>query len=138
MAVRPPLAEVWHSSWDRLAAVPLAWWAGWGAGVAIGGSDFHGRGEGKLPGRPTTWVEAEDEDVLGGMAAGRVAITAEPNGPVLLRRGDELLALDADGTELWGPEGLRAAIAGDLATLPAGEGPWWLTAADGRTVALTA
>ncbi len=67
MSRRPQLAEVWHSSWDRGALLPLAWWAGWGAGRAIGGSDFHRVGNDGLPGQPTTWVEAEDEDILGAL-----------------------------------------------------------------------
>ena len=134
---RPALAEVWHSSWDRLAPMPLAWWAGWGAGTPIGGSDFH-RFDGRLPGRPTTWVEAEDELVLQALEAGRVAISAEPTGPILLRHHGELLAIEAEGTQLHGPEGTRATIRGDLVSFSAAEGPWWLTTADGRTVALSA
>ncbi|MFV2063807.1 MAG: CehA/McbA family metallohydrolase, partial [Chloroflexota bacterium] len=64
MRRRPPLAEVWHSSWDRGALLPIAWWAGWGEGHAIGGSDFHRFGDAALPGQPTTWLETEDEDVV--------------------------------------------------------------------------
>jgi hypothetical protein len=135
---RPPLAEVWHSSWDRGAPLPLAWWAGWGSGFAIGGSDFHQVGKDGLPGQPTTWVEAEDEDVLGALAAGRIAISAEPFGPLLIRHDGELLALEADGTVLHAPDGTQRPVSGDRQSFPVDPGPWWLTGADGRCVALSA
>lgn len=136
MTGRPPLAEVWHSSWDRTAPLPLAWWLGWGAGDPIGGSDYHGREADSLPGQPTTWVEAEDDDVIGALAAGRTAVSATRDGPVLLRLGDDLLALDAEGTVLHDPEGSRP-VTGRDARLPAADGPYWLTGPDGRVMALT-
>lgn len=134
---RPPLAEVWHSSWDRGAPLPLAWWLGWGAGHPIGGSDFHRPGTDGLPGRPTTWVEAEDDDVLGALAAGRTAISAGRDGPVLLRHDGDLVALDAGGSVLNAPDGRRWPIRGDAVRSPAGDGPYWLTDARGLVVALT-
>ena len=137
MSRRPPLAEVWHSSWDRAAPLPLAWWAGWGAGHAIGGSDFHRAGNDGLPGQPTTWLEVEDEDVLGALAAGRIAISAEPTGALLIRRDGTLLALEADGAELNGPDGSRRRVTKDRESFSAEDGPWWLTGADGRCLALS-
>lgn len=97
---RPPLAEVWHSTWDRRVDDPLDWWASWG-GVAVGGSDLHDPARDTL-GAPTTWVEVGGEpggagQVLDGLAAGRVALSCGPRGPVLVRREDALVALDADG-----------------------------------------
>lgn len=144
MSRRPPLAEVWHSSWDRGAPLQLAWWAGWGVGPsmggghAIGGSDFHRLGDDGLPGQPTTWLETEDEDVLGALAAGRTAISAEPSGPLLVRHDGELLALDAAGAVLHGADGSQRAIRSDRDSFSVAAGPWWLTAADGRCVALSA
>lgn len=135
---RPPLAEVWHSSWDRGAPLPLAWWAGWGAGHPIGGSDFHRMGDDGLPGQPTTWLEAEDEDVLSALAAGRVAISAEPSGPVLIRHEGELLAIDASDAVLHGADGSRRLVVGQRATFSVDAGPWWLTGDDGRCLALCA
>jgi hypothetical protein len=134
---RPPLAEVWHSSWDRGAPLPFAWWLGWGSGHPIGGSDFHRLGDDGLPGQPTTWLETEDEDVLGALTAGRVAISAEPSGPLLIRHDGELLAIDAQGAVLNGADGSRRPVTSDRAPHPAETGPWWLTGEDGRCLALS-
>ena len=134
---RPPLAEVWHSSWDRAAPVPIAWWLGWGAGHPIGGSDFHRWNDDGLPGQPTTWVEAEDNDVLGALAAGRTAISAGRDGPLLVRHDGGLLALDAEGATLHQPDGALRPITDRRTSLPAGDGPYWLTDVAGMVVALT-
>lgn len=138
MSRRPPLAEVWHSSWDRTALLPLAWWAGWGSGHAIGGSDFHGHAGDAPPGQPTTWLETEDEDVLGALAAGRVAISAEPTGPLLLRHDGELVALGAVGSELRGADGSVRRVTRQAEAFALEAGPWWLTDAAGRCLALSA
>jgi len=132
---RAPLAEVWHSSWlDRRWGGPLAWWRAWDQDVVpIGGSDWHRHPDGQ-PGWPTTWVACEGDDVLGGLSAGRVAISAERDGPLLLRLGDELVALDADGALLTGPDGRRRVVHGDRASFPAEAGPHWLE--DGQTAVL--
>ena len=124
---RAPLAEVWHSSWlDRRWGGPLAWWLAWDHDVVpIGGSDWH-RDPGPKPGSPTTWVACEGDDVLGGLRAGRVAISADRGGPLLLRLGDELVALGAEGALLTDPDGRRRVVHGDLATFPAAPGPHWL------------
>jgi hypothetical protein len=82
LPARPPLAEVWHSSWlTRQWSGPLAWWQAWGTHVTpVGGSDRHGPADGAGPGRPTTWVAVDEaarspdelvEAVLDGMRAGR-------------------------------------------------------------------
>ena len=116
------LVEMWHSTWDLVHATPLDEWPSFGT-IPIGGSDFHRHEGGVLPGRPTTWVECEDasiDGVLDGLRHGRTAISAEPVGPVLLRRDGELVPVDADGCEL--------VDIGDLAHLTAA----------GRVVALTA
>ena len=126
------VAEVWHSSWHALPVLrhwggPLAWWLSWGKDtVPIGGSDFHREGSDALPGSPTTWVLCEGDDVLGGVAAGRTAVGVDPQGPVLLRVGDELMALGADGALLSGFEEGRRRIVGDRVVMPAAPGPWWL------------
>ena len=79
--------------------------------IPIGGSDFHRHGDHAVLGSPTTWVEAEDrtvDAVLAAMSEGRVAISARPTSPVLVRHDGELVAVDADGTELVpGPSGTR-------------------------------
>lgn len=135
MSARPPLAEVWHSSWDRGAPLPMAWWAGWGAGHAIGGSDFHRHGDDGLPGQPTTWLEAEDDDIVGALADGRIAISAGPSGPLLIRHDGELVAIDAAGSMLHGVDGSQRPVPRDRMSFPLDAGPWWLTTADGRCVA---
>jgi hypothetical protein len=122
---RPRVAEVWSSGWwDRRWGAPLAWADAWRDDVvAIGGSDFHRHGSDDLPGAPTTWVLAEDPAaVLDGVRAGRTAVSAGPDAPLLLRLGDELLALDADGLVLVRPDGTRLLVRGERTLLRATEG----------------
>jgi hypothetical protein len=136
-----PLVEAWHWTWDGEDPTPLDWWRARG-GVPVGGSDYHRPGEGILPGTPTTWVEAEGDSpagILDALAAGRVVITAGPAGPLLLRHGGELLALDAAGTVLHATGQAPRRIGDDRAVLPlpAGPGPYRLTTPAGRTLALS-
>jgi hypothetical protein len=136
------VAEVWHSSWHALPLLhtwggPLAWWLAWDrATTPIGGSDFHRHGEDAQPGAPTTWVLTEGDDVLGGVAAGRTAVSAGPSGPALLRLGDELVALGADGLLLSGFDAGRRVVVGDRVAFPSGAGPWWLEDDQMRVLAL--
>ncbi|HEU4396676.1 MAG TPA: CehA/McbA family metallohydrolase [Actinomycetota bacterium] len=131
-----PLVEVWHWTWDGYDPAPLAWWLHRG-GVPVGGSDFHRPGQGIAPGGPTTWVEAEDHDVLGALAAGRVALAADPAGPVVLRHGGELLVAGGDGAILVAPDAAPHAVRGDLQAVAAASGPYRLLDPSGRTLALT-
>ncbi len=139
------VAEVWHSSWHARPVLhnwggPLAWWLAWDpATTPIGGSDFHRHGDDAPPGRPTTWVLTDGDDVLGGVAAGRTAVSADPSGPVLLRQGDELRAFGAEGLQLTGFDAGRRLVPGDRATYaaaPAHPGPWWLEDEQMRVLAL--
>ncbi len=136
---RAPLAEVWHSSCsDMRWGGPLAWWLAWDQDVVpIGGSDFH-RDPGARPGSPTTWVAYEGDDVLGGLRARRVAISAERDGPLLLRLDDELVALGADGALLTGPDGRRRVVHGDRTAFPAEPGPHWLEDHEAAVLAISA
>ncbi|MFI6516955.1 CehA/McbA family metallohydrolase [Spirillospora sp. NPDC050679] len=138
---RPRFVEVWHSSWwDRTWGAPLSWAELWRPDVVpLGGSDFHDPAQHKTLGEPTTWVLAEDSGpgaVLAAMAAGRVAVSAGREAPVLLRVDDELLALDADGTVLVRPDGRRHAVRGDRARLPAAPGAHHLESARNEVIAL--
>jgi hypothetical protein len=142
MRDRPPLVEVWHWSWlDQRWTAPLAWWQAWDAtAIPVGGSDWHRPGSDAPLGSPATWAECESsepEAVLDGIRAGRVAISAGRGGPVLLRHGGELAAVDADGTILVGPDGPRARVTGQLATFQGMTGYHRLTDATGATLALT-
>jgi hypothetical protein len=142
MRRRPPLAEVWHWSWlDLTWTTPLAWWQAWDpAAIPVGGSDWHRQGSDAPPGTPTTWVESTDDGagaVLDGLRAGRVAITAERDGPVLLRHDGELVAVDADGLVLAGPDGEFRRVRGDSARLPGRPGYHRLITPTGKTLALT-
>jgi hypothetical protein len=142
MRRRPPLLEVWHWSWlDLRWNLPLSWWLAWDpAAIPVGGSDWHQEGSDAPPGRPTTWVECEGDQVAGvldGLRAGRVAISAERAGPVLLRQHDDtLIAVDADGLTLAGPQGPCARVRGDMATLPGSSGPHRLLDPSGAALAL--
>jgi hypothetical protein len=142
MRRRPPLLEVWHPSWlDLRWTIPLSWWLAWDpAAIPVGGSDWHRPGSDAPPGRPTTWVECAGEepaDVIEGLRAGRVAISADRDGPVLLRHDGDLVAVDADGTTLAGPHGPYARVRGERARLAGAEGPHRLLDAGGATLALT-
>src|SRR5262249_51889405 len=98
----------WRRAWDR-AAIP------------VGGSDWHRQGSDAPPGMPTTWVESADpgaDAILDGLRAGRVAISAERDGPVLLRHDGGFVAAGADGLVLAGPHGPCRRVRGDLARLP--------------------
>jgi len=141
MRRRPPLVEVWHWSWlDLRWTTPLAWWQAWDpATIPVGGSDWHRPGADAPLGTPTTWVESADastEAILDGLRAGRVAITAERDGPVLVRHDGELVAVGADGLVLAGPVGPYRLVRGDLARLPGAPGYHRLLTPSGATVAL--
>jgi hypothetical protein len=149
MTRRPPLLEVWHWSWlDPTWTTPLSWWQAWDpAAIPVGGSDWHRPGSDSPLGTPTTWVECDDDSgvsgVLEGLRAGRVAISASRNGPVLVRHDGGLAAVGADGLLLAGPEGPYQRVSGDLAYLPGrpghpgGPGYHRLVTPSGATVALT-
>ncbi len=142
MRRRPPLAEVWHWSWlDKHWTTPLAWWLAWDPGaVPVGGSDWHRPGSDAPPGTPTTWVECAGEGpeaVLEGLRAGRCAISARRDGPVLLRLDATLVAVGAEGAVLAGPDGPRAMVRDPVATFPAAGGYHRLLDVSGRTLALT-
>jgi hypothetical protein len=142
MARRPPLIEVWHWSWlDPRWTSSLAWWLAWDpAAIPVGGSDWHRPGSDAPPGSPTTWIEtaaAEPEALLDGLRAGRTAISATRDGPVLLRVDGELVAADAEGTILAGPDGPFALIRGALVRFPGAAGCHRLIDVTGATLALT-
>ncbi len=142
MRRHPPLVEVWHWSWLDLAwTTPLAWWQAWDpAAIPIGGSDWHRPGSDAPPGTPTTWVECADADpvaILDGMRAGRVAISAERDGPLLLRTDGELVAFGADGLVLAGPDGAYRRVRADIARMPGVPGYHRLLSPSGATLALT-
>jgi hypothetical protein len=148
MSGRPPLAEVWHWSWlDLHWTTPLAWWMAWDPGaIPVGGSDWHAAGGiDAPPGKPTTWVQCAEGGaasdgpaaLLEGLRAGRTAISAGRDGPVLLRVDGELVAADADGAVLVGPGGPMSRVSGPLARFPGGPGCHRLTDPTGATLALT-
>ena len=142
MRRRPPLVEVWHWSWlDLRWTTPLAWWLAWDPdATAVGGSDWHRPGSDALPGSPVTWVQAESAEpdaLLDALRAGRAAISATRDGPVLLRADGELVACGADGAILAGPEGPTARVRGDVARFAGLPGYHRLTDPSGATLALT-
>ncbi len=142
MEGRPPLAEIWHWSWiDLRWTAPLAWWLAWdSSAIPVGGSDWHRPGSDAPPGAPTTWVECADagpEAVLDGLRAGRVTISAHRDGPVLIRCDDELIATDAEGTTLTGPDGPRARVRRPRQAFPGRPGCHRLIDDTGATLALT-
>jgi hypothetical protein len=142
MPERPPLVEVWHWSWLDLSwTTPLSWWQAWDpAAIPVGGSDWHRPGSDAPPGTPVTWVESDSDEpdsLLAAIGAGRVAISAGRDGPVLVRAEGELVAVAADGTVLAGPDGPVRQVHGDLARFPATPGWHRLLSDRGATLALT-
>jgi hypothetical protein len=125
---------VWHGRWDRLGGGALEWWSARG-GVPVGGSDFHKLGRYSLA-RPTTWVDAEDDDLLGGLRAGRVAISSAPDAPVVLRVDDGVRVVDGEGMSLTWPDGETRVTGTDVA-LQIASGPICLRDDAGRLVAFT-
>ena len=133
----PPAVEVWHGEWDRRSSEPFEWWLGHG-GVPLGGSDFHRPGAGRRRlGRPTTWAELGDDDggVLGALRAGRVAVSAGPRAPLVVRVESEIVVVDGDGTALASSDGKLRMVRGDMARMGSGSGPHRLVADDGTTLA---
>lgn len=123
LAEPAPFVEMWHTTWDRLDPEPLDDRGEFGV-TPIGGSDFHRAGGLIALGNPTTWIEAEERSVdaiLAAMSEGRIAISAAPDFPVLLRRDGELVAVDAD----------------DCRQVVDERGARLVTSTDGRTVAFT-
>jgi PHP domain len=142
MRRRPPLVEVWHWSWlDPTWTTPLAWWQAWDpATIPVGGSDWHRPGSDAPLGTPTTWVESADDGagaILDGLRSGRVAISGQRDGPVLLRNDGELVAIGADGLVLTGPDGAYRRVSGDRARLPGRPGYHRLLTPAGATLAMT-
>ena len=75
--------------------------------------------------------------MLDGLRAGRTAISATRDGPVLVRVDGELVAAGADGTILAGPDGPFALVRGELARFDGAAGCHRLMDATGATLALT-
>ena len=153
---RPVLIELWHSSWDRISGAALQFWASLGTAAPVGGSDFHRLGDidatgaDLWPGAPTTWVEVPADSsglspasITEGVRAGNVAISESPRGPVVVRRGDELVVTGGDGTTLIVLDeplqsysgGRRLLVIGERANLRAGPGTAFLMA-KGHVLAL--
>lgn len=131
------LVEMWHCTWDRTWPVPLSDWTTFG-GIPIGGSDFHRHHDGSVLGSPTTWVECDEpstDAVLDALRHGRVTLSTAPDAPVLIRNGDTVRAIDAEGCTFVSGEGAERRITGDDVELDA-PGPAYLVA-DDRVAAFT-
>ena len=153
----PPALELWHIGWfrDLKSEAPWSLWPLWRRdAILLGGSDFHNHRHNYRPGTPTTWVAATDrspEAILEATVAGRTAISMlpGPGSPTLLRVGDELVAVEADGAVLIDIEGrsrivhgdrqvFRADSSADVAGVPgAGTAPYRLEAADRTLFAIS-
>ncbi|MFD0664145.1 hypothetical protein [Thermocatellispora tengchongensis] len=77
----------------------------------------------------------DPDGILAGIRAGRTAVSAGPDGPLLLRHGEDFLILDGDGLVLWGP-GHRTVVRGDRVRLPARPGPHRLETERNEVMAL--
>jgi hypothetical protein len=118
----PTHAELLHSTWlaDPVSAASWAWWSLSGARHPIGGSDFHRLGAGVVPGRPVTWVAAEDsapEAIVAAAAAGRTALALAPDAPALVRDDEGVVAVGADGCIYADADGRRKVVHGERVRL---------------------
>jgi gentisate 1,2-dioxygenase len=107
--------------------------------VPVGGSDYHFHGHGGLPGQPTTWVETTDLSlaaVIEALRAGRVAISAEPRGPVAVRHEGAIAVLDAEGATLIDADNSGRAVVGPHQRFPGIPGLHRLVDPDGMVLAL--
>jgi hypothetical protein len=83
---------------------------------------------------------ADPDAILSAVRAGRVAICATRDAPVLLRPegpDGDMVAVGADGLVLAGPEGPYLRVSGDVATLTGKPGYHRLLDGRGATLALT-
>ncbi|WP_157006326.1 CehA/McbA family metallohydrolase [Agromyces laixinhei] len=155
---RPAAVELWHASWylELISTAPFAWFRTWPEGATLlGGSDTHMLEEPQRPGTPTTWVASTDasaEAILEGVRAGRTAITGSGSfdgtvltpelmsAPALVRLGDELVAVDAEGLILVDGFGRRRSVrsAREAFAADPADGPFHLVLADRRVMALCA
>jgi len=118
----PTHAELMHIGWliDRTSVAPWAWWVQTPIRLALGGSDFHDLASGARPGLPVTWVAAADAGesaILDATAQGWTSLSATMDAPVLIPDGEDVYALDADGTIAHDGEGRRRTIHGDRVRL---------------------
>lgn len=135
---RVDMAEVWTGGWDQRDLAALAWWMAAGPEVVpVGGSGWTGPDSAGSLGSPTTWVLTENDDVIDGLRHGRTAITATPDGPLLLPVGQELIVLGGAGLHLVAWDGSERRIYRDEERFPLPSTPTFLRDAD-RTVAISA
>lgn len=123
----PELFELWTGSSWTIDQEAVSWWKHAGPNVIpIGSSGWTGGKGGQDLGRPVTWVETQDGDVLQGLRDGRTAVSASIDGPVILRQGTEIVALRAAGCELvdWGGEAV--AVTTDRQRITANNLPYLL------------
>lgn len=133
------LVEAWHGTWDLRSTASLDWWRQHG-GTPVGGSDFHDAAGARRLGCPTTWLEIEDDGgALGALWAGRVALSCDPFGPVIVRRDDEIEVVDGEGARLVTPAGRIDTVSSERYRVRCepDSGPYRLLAGDGRMLALT-
>lgn len=146
---QPPMAEVMHSSWllDLDSTAIWAWMAAVGPTdtTLLAGSDFHARSSGLTPGTPTTWVAAASpsmDDVFDALRAGRTSLSmgSPMQGPLLMRDGDDLWAIEADGRVHMDPDGRQRLIHGErvrVSTAAASAGVHRLVTATGHIQAMS-
>lgn len=137
------VSEVWHSSWDQIGDEPIQWWNENGRPIPIGGSDFHRFGSDGLPGEPTTWIKIATEDnevtesqVLAAMAAGNVAISANPSAPVVIPIEDEIAVIDGEDCILTTPSGEKKVVRKNFFTIASETGIYTLQDQSGKYQAL--
>lgn len=133
LPVKPDLAEIWSADWDGRNLAALAWWAAAGAGIAaVGATDWLE----PTGWRPVTWVQVAGDDVMAGLAAGRTAVSATRDGAMLVRVGDEVVAIDAVGLELVDEREQATQVTGPTQQFPAERGHYFLRDQTGSIVAI--
>lgn len=124
---RPDLFEVWTGPRRTIDPTVIEWWRQIGPEVTpVSSSGWTGGNDSKQLGRPVTWVEAKDGDVLEGLRAGRTAVSGSVEGPLILRSNEEIVALRASGYRLVDWDGTEVALTADLQHVPANNLPYFL------------
>jgi hypothetical protein len=97
--IRLPALELWNGAEPLTVDAPVIdWWRRYGLQtVPLGGSGWHRAGANAVLGRPTTWLPVLGTDYVEAVKRGRVAITATPDGPSILRHDGEIVIQGAVG-----------------------------------------
>jgi hypothetical protein len=127
LAQGPDLVEIWTGPRRSVDPAAVDWWRRIAPrAIPIGSSGWIGGQGSQELGRPATWVQARNGDIVAGLHEGRTAVSADPDGPVILRQAGDVVALGATGCDLVDWDGSAVAIIDSLQRVPANDSPYFL------------